>query len=204
MFNLVIMKFKELLKEFASKIWCNHGVTTFVSYAETTVHYDGSVKSIVRCNKCKKYLSAGHKPAHIVRGIMLDEKKRGHVIVVLDNDNKISLSVKLLIENVSTGLWFVSLDALKHSLSFLFDKVVAFPESDKTGGDQDVIQFGYYAQWLERLKSGSKVVIPLSDGKIFLMMLSSHYGYENARKRWQWERDDNKQLMTFKAREKRR
>jgi len=65
---------------------------------------------------------------------------------------------------------------------------------------ENVIKLFNFPIGLHSLLKGFTVQLPIVQGKIFLSILSSFYGYETARARWQWETNEDKTEMIFNKR----
>ena len=184
------------IKKFFNQIMCNHLDATYLC---TVKKGNGFDDALLRCNDCGKIIEGYNKPYHIIEGFRIDLQKSGHVSILLDNGKSVSVHYSLIVENVRKGFWEIEKNAFNVSWMWIHDK-----ENKKALENMKSSPLVMYAKMfahdMKRLENGSTVVFTIKDGKIFLSILSSHLGYENARSKYRWEKDEVNNTMTFKVR----
>lgn len=184
------------LRIFFKQIMCNHYDSTYLC---TVKKGNGFDDALFRCNDCGKIIDGYNTPAHVIEGFKVDLMKPGHVVVALDNGKSVSVHHSLIIENVKKGFWDIGKNAFNVSWSWMHDK-----ENKKALENMKSSPLVMYAKMfahdMKRLENGSTVVFTIKDGKIFLSILSSHLGYENARSKYRWEKKEEEDTMTFNLR----
>ena len=190
----------KVLSNFIESLKCKHRSITFVKAFEKEVGHDGNIMSLVKCLKCGKYVQKSYSPVHIISGLIIDKNKAGYVGVKI-NDNWVYVTVAVLMKNICIGLWFVSEKVINDSVLYAQSKL----RGNKVEvANKEYENFDIQGASIRKLLKGTTVTLSLAQGKLFLQGLSLNYGYENARKRWSWERDENNDVMIFKTREVKR
>ena len=184
------------IKKFFSQIMCNHYDATYLC---TVKKGNGFDDALLRCNDCGKIIEGYNKPHHIIEGFRVDLQKPGHVKVSFDNGKSVSVHYSLIVENVKKGFWEIGKNAFNVSWMWMHEKSSkkVLDNMDKS----DIEKYGStFNKALSLLSHGSAVTMNLKDGKILLSMISSFMGYDNARSKYRWEKDEVNDKMTFKVR----
>ncbi len=160
----------------------------------------------VKCKECGRVVVRRHIYGDVIEAITPLAKSSTVEVTLLSHKQPIPIRVNDLIANIREGHWLLEDDMVMWSyihLSHQLKQLKVYDKRFSSISDQDKV-FDLYGIHHKNLVREGLTAVSLDHSRIFLQLLSKAYGYEKARSMWSWEIDEDRKVMVFSKRLKRR